>query len=385
MNDRKWIPLQQPWISDAEIKAVTSALVGGHLVGDGVICRRVEKAMEDLFGVKHVLLTTSCTHAMELAALSLGISQDDEVILPSFTMSSTATAVVLRGARPVFAEICPDTLTLDPEDVRRKITPRTRAIMPVHYAGVSCDMDKIMDIANEHGLYVIEDAAQGVDARYKGRYLGTIGHIGCYSFHATKNITCGEGGAFLTNDDEIARRAEVIREKGTNRSAFLRGEVDKYTWVSSGSSYVLSDLLASVLEAQLAKRSEIKSIRKAIWERYYDGLRPLAMEGMITLPSIPENRESNYHIFFFRVRTTEQSIALGSVLRAKGIGATFHYVPLHSSPFNRQLCGRFEDLPITEHLSATLLRLPLYPTMLPEQVEIVLTSVQDAIRHKINV
>lgn len=271
--------------------------------------------------------------------------------------------MVLRGAKPVFAEIKPDTLNIDPDDIRRRITPRTRAIMPVHYAGVGCDMDEIMAIAEKHGLYVVEDAAQGMDAKYKGRYLGTIGHIGCYSFHYTKNITCGEGGAFLTDDDEIARRAEIVREKGTNRSAFLRGEVDKYTWVSVGSSYVLADLLAAVLEAQLAKRTEIKAKRKEVWEQYYEGLKPLVVEGKVILPVILAGRESNYHIFFFRVADEDTRNTVLDGLRSEEIVATFHYVPLHSSPFGRRQLEFEDELPITENCSRTLVRLLIYPQL----------------------
>jgi dTDP-4-amino-4,6-dideoxygalactose transaminase len=371
------IPSNAPYIGIEEEEAVKKALVSGHLIGNGSICKRVERQMQEMFNAKHVLLTTSCTHAMEMAMLVLGIEPGDEVILPSFTFVSTANCVVLRGAQPVFAEIKPDTLNIDPDDIRRRITPRTRAIMPVHYAGVGCDMDKIMAIAEEHGLHVVEDAAQGVDAKYKERYLGTIGHIGCYSFHYTKNITCGEGGAFLTNDDEIARKAETIREKGTNRSAFLRGEVDKYTWVSAGSSYVLSDLLAAVLEAQLAKRAEIKAKRKAVWEQYYETLKPLAAEGKVMLLVIPTGRESNYHIFFFRVMDEEKRNAVLNGLRSEGIGATFHYIPLHSSPFGRQSVECAYDLPLTDGCSTTPVRLPLYPGILDEQVERIVQIVGD--------
>lgn len=243
-----------PAIGEPEIQAITRALTGGHLVGAGPISRRVEAQMTELFGVAHVLLTASCTAALEMAVMTLELGPGDEVILPSFTFVSTANCLVLRGVRPVFADICAEALNLDPADVEQRITPRTRAILPVHYADVSCDMDALQEIADQHGLAIIEDAAQGVDAKWRNRYLGTLGDIGCYSFHATKNLTCGEGGAFLTNNPALAHRAEIVREKGTNRSAFLRGEVDKYTWVAAGSSYILSDLLASLLESQLRRR-----------------------------------------------------------------------------------------------------------------------------------
>ena len=368
------IPLQRPWIGEEEQVAVAKALAEGQLIGGGAICKRVEQQIQEMFNVKHVMLTTSCTHALEIAMLVLDIGAGDEVILPSFTFASCANAVVLRGARPVFAEVCPDTLNIDPDDIRRRITSRTKAIMPVHYAGVGCDMDEIMAIAEEHDLYVVEDAAQGVDAKYKRRYLGTIGHIGCYSFHYTKNITCGEGGAFLTNDDAIAHRAEIIREKGTNRSAFLRGEVDKYTWVAAGSSYVLSDLLAAVLEVQLAKRAEIKSRHKAIWDRYHEALAPLAADGLLMLPVIPSDCETNYHLFFFRMPTPEQRDAVLHGLRAQGIGATFHYVPLHTAPFACHDLGLKDDLPLTNLYSDTLVRLPLFPHLSGEDVSRVIDA-----------
>ena len=371
------IPSNVPYIGIEEEEAVKKALVSGHLIGNGPICKRVERQMQEMFNVKYVLLTTSCTHALEMAMLALGIGDGDEVILPSFTFVSTANCVVLRGAKPVFAEIKPDTLNIDPDDIRRRVTSRTRAIMPVHYAGVGCDMDEIMAIAEEHGLYVVEDAAQVVDAKYMGRYLGTIGHIGCYSFHYTKNITCGEGGAFLTNDDEIARKAEIIREKGTNRSAFLRGEVDKYTWVSVGSSYVLSDLLAAVLEVQLTKLAGIKAKRKEVWEQYYEGLKPLMAEGKVILPIIPAGRESNYHIFSFQVADEDARNTMLDGLRSEGIGATFHYVPLHSSPFGREKLGCEDDLPLTDECSTTLVRLPLHPGILDEQVQRIVQIVGD--------
>jgi dTDP-4-amino-4,6-dideoxygalactose transaminase len=359
-----------PYLGSEEEVAVREAISSGHLIGNGEICRRVECQMQDIFDVGHVLLSTSCTHALEMAMLALDIGPGDEVILPSFTFASTANCVVLRGAKPVFAEIEPQTLNINPDDVRHRITSRTRAIIPVHYAGVGCNMDEIMAIAEEHGLYVVEDAAQGVDAKYGGRYLGTIGHIGCYSFHSTKNITCGEGGALLTGDDGIARRAEIIREKGTNRSAFLRGEVDKYNWVSVGSSYVLSDLLAAVLEAQLKKRSEIKSRRRAVWEHYHTRLSVLAATGKLVLPTIPVACEPNYHIFFFRVVDRETRAAMLEELRSEGIGATFHYIPLHSSPFGSRQLEKREALPVTDACSLTLVRLPIHPRVTRMEVDL---------------
>lgn len=371
------IPFCQPYVGVEEREAVAAALRQDVLHGDGPISHRVQEDLRDWLGVRHAFLTTSCTHAMEMAMIALSLEPGDEVIMPSFTFVSTANAIVLRGARPVFAEINPGTLNIDPEDVARKITSRTRVLMPVHYAGVACDMEALLKLAEEHDLYVVEDAAQGVDAYYKGRPLGTIGDIGCYSFHDTKNITCGEGGAFLTNDDEIARRAEIVREKGTNRSAFFRGEIDKYTWVSRGSSYIQSDLLAALLEAQLAKRKEIKAKRKQVWEAYYEALKPLVEEGEVELPVVPEYAKPNYHLFFFRVNTPEDRDELLKVLKEKGIQAAFHYVPLHSSPFGRETLGCTDNLPVTQHCSETLVRLPVYPQLV-DRVEEIAEEVRSA-------
>lgn len=373
------IPSTVPYIGPEEEEAVKGALASGHLTGNGPICKRVQRQMQEMFDVKHVLLTPSCTLALEMAMLVLGIGPGDEVIMPSFTFVSTANCVVLRGAKPVFAEIKPDTLNIDPDDIRRRITSHTKAIIPMHYAGVGCDMDAIMEIAAEHSLYVVEDAAQGVGALYKGQYLGTIGDIGCYSFHGTKNITCGEGGTFLTNDDELARKAEIIHEKGTNRAAFIRGQVDKYSWVSVGSSCVLSDLLAAVLEVQLARRAEIKARRKAVWEQYCEGLKPLAAEGKVILPIVPAGRESNYHIFFFRVADGDTRNAMLDGLRSKGIGATFHYIPLHSSPFGRGQLGCENGLPITEECSRTLVRLPIYPQLACDSLMLVCDAIAEVV------
>ena len=369
------VPSTVPYVGDEEEEAIKKALANGHLTGNGPICKRVQQQIQEMFEVKHVLLTPSCTAALEMAMLVLDVGPGDEVILPSFTFVSTANCIVLRGAKPVFAEIKPDTLNIDPKDIRRRITPRTKAIVPMHYAGVGCDMDAIIEIAEEHNLYVVEDAAQGVDALYKDQYLGTIGDIGCYSFHGTKNITCGEGGAFLTNDDELARRAEIAHEKGTNRAAFVRGQVDKYSWVSVGSSYVLSDLLAAVLEVQLGKREEIRIKRKVVWKRYYEELKPLSEEGKIILPVIPSGRESNYHIFFFRVKDEKRRNRLLDGLRDQGIGATFHYVPLHSSPYGQKRLDQEVGLPITVEGGRTLVRLPIWPGLTSESCRLVVATV----------
>jgi dTDP-4-amino-4,6-dideoxygalactose transaminase len=298
-----------------------------------------------------------------MSMLALGIGPGDEVILPSFTFPSTANAIVLRGAVPVFADVEESTLTLDPLDVARRVTPRTRAIMPVHYAGVACQMDGLLEIARTSELFVVEDAAQGFGATWRGEHLGTLGDVGCYSFHATKTVTCGEGGAFVTNDDEIAARAEIIREKGTNRAAFFRGEVDKYTWVGQGSSYVLSDVLAAVLEAQLGRMEAIEAARAEVYATYMEGLHPLADEGLLVLPYTPEHCVSNHHFFHLRVASEETRNRCLHELKKQKIRATFHYIPLHSSPQGRRGKECVEELPVTDRVSHTLIRLPTYPDL----------------------
>jgi dTDP-4-amino-4,6-dideoxygalactose transaminase len=364
------VSFNEPTTGATEADAVREALESGTIRGDGPVSQRVEEYLKEWLGIDHVFLTTSCTHALEMAMIALDIGPGDEVIMPSFNFVSSGNAVVLRGATPVFAEIKPDTLNVDPEDVADKITPQTKAIIPVHYAGVGCDMKALLSLAEQHDLYVVEDAAQAIDAYYEGHPLGTMGDIGCYSFHETKNITCGEGGAFLTDSEEIARKAELVREKGTNRSAFIRGEVDKYTWVSEGSSYIQSDVLASVLEAQLEKRNEIKRRRRIVWEAYHEALSPLADSQEVHLPPIPDGRRSNYHIFFFRVATPELRNQILDALKDHGIQATFHYIPLHSSPFGKRFVEPEQTLPITERCSKTLIRLPLYPQLVDDAEQV---------------
>jgi dTDP-4-amino-4,6-dideoxygalactose transaminase len=368
------IPLSIEAIGAEEEAALAEALRGRQITGNGPICHAVQRELQTIFGATHALLTPSCTSALEMAMLALEIGPGDEVILPSFTFVSTANCVMLRGATPIFADICPDTLNIDPVDVARRISKRTRAIIPVHYAGVACEMDALQRIADNYRIALVEDAAHAIDARYKGRYLGTLGDFGCYSFHATKNIVCGEGGALLTDNDALAAKAHIIHEKGTNRAAFLRGQVDKYSWVDVGSSYVLSDLLAAVLRVQLGKREAIRARRGAIWHRYCAGLRPLADQGLLALPVIPPECDSSYHIFFFRVGSTELRDRLLSELRNAGIGAAFHYVPLHSSPFGQSQGWHHDRLPVTDHCSSTLIRLPLYPSMTDRQVTYVLAK-----------
>ncbi|MDE4907336.1 dTDP-4-amino-4,6-dideoxygalactose transaminase [Methanogenium marinum] len=360
------IPFNRPYLTGNELSYIEDAIwlsqSGGHISGDGKYTKLVQQFFERCFGARMALLTTSGTSALELAFYLLNLKSGDEVILPSYTFPSTANAIILAGGTPVFADISPDTMNIDPGEIRRKITKKTRAICPVHYGGVSCDMDEIMDIADAHNLSVVEDAAQGVNARYKRKYLGTIGDFGCYSFHETKNYVCGEGGALLINTDDpkINERAEILREKGTNRSQFYRGEVDKYTWVDIGSSYLPSDILAALLYSQLEHLDEIQEKRLAVWHAYYDALKPLEEEGRIRLPVVPEYAEHNAHLFYVLFETETVRNEMMAKLKNQGIHAVFHYIPLHSSPMGRQYGCVKGDLPITEDVSGRLLRLPVF-------------------------
>jgi dTDP-4-amino-4,6-dideoxygalactose transaminase len=374
------IPFNKPSVVGSELIYVGLAVAGGHASGDGPFTKRAQAMLEKCLGAKRVLLTTSCTSALELAALLCDLQPGDEVIVPSYTFVSTANAFVLRGARPVFVDIRPDTLNIDERLIEQAITPRTRAIFPIHYAGVACEMDAIMDIANRHGLLVVEDAAQGVSARYKDRWLGTIGHLGCYSFHETKNISCGEGGALVINDPAMEDRAEILREKGTNRSQFIRGQVEKYSWVDVGSSYVLSDMLAAFLVGQIENIEKITRRRGEIFDRYSAILAPLVERGLIQIPVMPQHSTPNYHMFYVLTADIEERTALAAHLRAAGILAVFHYVPLHSSPFAQSLGVPQTNLPRTEELSARLLRLPMYFDLTDWEVEEVASMVLDFYR-----
>jgi dTDP-4-amino-4,6-dideoxygalactose transaminase len=351
---------------------------GGHISGDGKYTRLVQDFFQSRFGARKALMTTSCTTALELATYLLNLKSGDEVIVPSYTFSSTVNPVLLAGAKPVFADIQEDTLNIDPNEIRKKITPKTRAIYPVHYGGVSCAMDEIMEIAQDHDLKVVEDAAQGVNAKYKGKYLGTIGDFGCYSFHETKNYVCGEGGALLINSDDpkIIERAEIIREKGTNRSKFHRGEVDKYTWVDIGSSYLPSDLLAAFLYAQLEKLDEIQDLRMAVWDAYYSALKPFEERGILRLPVVPECARHNAHLFYVVLSHEQVRDRVMNSLKEKGIHAVFHYVPLHSSPLGLNMGNRKNDLPVTESISGRLLRLPMYANLRALELKKIITSIQ---------
>jgi len=375
------IPFNKPYITPKAIEYMKLVIDRGKISGDGQMCKDVEKELKRLYGMKHLLLTTSCSHALEIAMMLLDLQPGDEVILPSFTFVSTANAILRGGGRPVFCEINDRTCTIDVGDLRRRITGKTKAIIPVHYAGVAAEMDEIRALAREHDLRVVEDAAQGVNARYKGEWLGCIGDIGAYSFHDTKNFVMGEGGAFVTNDEALARKAEIIREKGTNRANFLRGEVDKYTWVDEGSSYIQSDVLAAILKSQLEIIAEIQSGRKRIHTLYMEGLRQLEQRERLRLPVIPAYCDSNYHIFYVLLRTEEERNNMLKKLKDAGIGATFHYVSLHSSPFALRSLGTSGlRLPVTERVSGTLLRLPIYPQLENAEVGYIIEQVHEILK-----
>ncbi len=343
-----------------ELDYVKKAIENKKICGDGEFTKLCNKWIEDKTSTKKALLTTSCTHALEMAAILCDIKEGDEVILPSYTFVSTADAFVSRGAKVVFVDIRPDTLNIDENLIEAAITDKTKAIVPVHYAGVSCEMDKIMEIAKKYNLFVVEDAAQGVTATYKGKQLGTIGDFGCYSFHETKNYSMGEGGALLIKDEKFVEQAEIIREKGTNRSKFFRGQIDKYTWVDFGSSYLPSDMNAAYLWAQFESIDKIFDDRMNTWNAYYNALKPLADEGKIELPFIPEHCGHNAHMFYIKAKDLEERSALIAFLKAKEIQTVFHYIPLHSAPAGIKY-GRFsgEDKYTTKE-SERLLRLPLY-------------------------
>jgi dTDP-4-amino-4,6-dideoxygalactose transaminase len=371
------IPFHIPFYGDDDIAALTSVLRAGTLVGDGPNTVRASGILRSLLGVRHVLLTTSCSHALELAMMALNLKPGDEVVVPSFTFVSTANAVLRERARCVFVDIRPDTLTMDLGDLERRITERTKAIIPVVYAGVSPAMDAVMDLARARGIRVVEDAAQGISATYKGRPAGTTGDMGCYSFHETKNYSTGEGGAFVTNDDTLAQRAEVIREKGTNRKQFLLGLVDKYTWVDTGSSFLPPDSMAALLVSQLDKRETIQKRRKEIHDRYNQGFTELARQGRITLLTIPDSVVSNHHIYYVLMENEALRNRALTFFREHGIGTTFHYLPLHVSPVGRSMGYHEGDFPVTESVSGRLLRLPIYPSLTGEQQADVIRTMQE--------
>ena len=370
------IPFNRPCQVGSEHAYIAEAMANGILAGDGPFTRRCHAILEEAVGVPKALLTTSCTHALEMSALLLDIKPGDEVIVPSFTFVTSINAFVLRGATPVFADIRPDTLNIDEAKIEQAITPRTRAIVVVHYAGVACEMDAIVAIASRHGIPVVEDNAHGLFGRYKGQQLGTFGALATQSFHETKNVTCGEGGALLINDLRLAERAEIIREKGTNRSRFFRGQVDKYSWIDLGSSYLPSELLAAYLCAQLEARDRIQARRQAIWQRYQAGLETWARDFEVTLPTIPAHCDQAYHMYYLLMPSLGHRQRFIAHLKAAGILSVFHYLPLHLSDMGRTWGGKEGDCPVTEDASDRLVRLPFYYDLTPDEQDRVIAAIE---------
>jgi len=375
------IPFNKPFIAGKELFYIAQAVIeNGHTAGDGPFTKKCNAWLEEHLGCRKALLTHSCTAALEMAAILADIQPGDEIIMPSFTFVSTANAFVLRGGVPVFVDIRPDTLNIDEGLIEAAVTPKTRAICPVHYAGVPCRMDAIMAIAQRNELLVIEDAAQALLSRQKERYMGTVGQMGCLSFHETKNIISGEGGALLINDPQLVGRAEIIREKGTNRSQFFRGQVDKYTWVDMGSSYLPSDIIAAFLFAQMENADQIVARRSRIFDLYLEGLRPLAEKGLVQLPCVLEDGQSNGHIFYLLTGSLEERTKLTAHLRKQGILAVFHYVPLHSSPAGIRYGRVSGSMKRTERAGDCLLRLPLYYEMTDREASSVINAIQEYYR-----
>lgn len=354
------IAFNVPTLAGNELSYLNQAIQAQHISGDGIFTKRASQLLEETLGVPKVMLTTSCTHALEMAAILLDIQPGDEVIVPSFTFVSTVNAFVLRGARPVFSDVRPDTLNMDERQLEALITPRTKAIVPVHYAGVGCEMDEICAIAERHNVAVVEDNAHGLYGKYKGRYLGTFGTFATQSFHETKNFSCGEGGALLINDRRYIEQAEIIREKGTNRSRFFRGQVDKYTWVDVGSSYLPSDMLAAYLFAQLEARDAIQQKRQAIWHYYQTHLQEWAEERQVQMPQVPTHCEQSYHMYYLLLPTLEERTAFIDHLKAQGIQSVFHYLPLHTAQMGNSFGWQTGDCPVTEAVSDQLVRLPFH-------------------------
>lgn len=377
MTDK--IQFNRPFMTGKELYYIAEAKFGNKLAGDGPFTKRCHKWLEHKSGCNKALLTHSCTAALEMAALLLDIEPGHEIIMPSYTFVSTANAFVLRGGVPVFVDIREDTLNLDERLIEAAITPRTRAIVPVHYAGVACEMDTIMAIANRHDLKVVEDAAQGVMASYKGRALGSIGDLGAYSFHETKNVISGEGGALLVNDPSFAMRAEIIREKGTDRSRFFRGEVDKYTWQEVGSSFLPGELIAAFLWAQLEEAERITNDRLTIWQRYHELLEPLEQKGLLRRPIVPEDRQHNAHMYYVLLAPEIDRQRVLSELKKNDIFSVFHYVPLHSSPGGKRYGRMHGELEVTIRQSERLVRLPLWVGLSAELQDRVVEVLRDAV------
>ena len=358
-----------------ELDYVTQAIQSGHISGDGAFTKKCHAILQEGLGVPRVLLTTSCTHALDMSAILLNINQGDEVIIPDFTFVSTVNAFVLRGAKPVFVDIRPDTLNLDEAKLEEAVTAHTKVIVPVHYAGVGCEMDAILEIAHRRNLKIVEDNAHGLFGKYKGKYLGTFGALASQSFHETKNFNCGEGGALLINDSELIDRAEIVREKGTNRSRFFRGQIDKYTWVDIGSSYLPSDILAAFLYGQLEQRERIQGHRKVLWDTYYMGLKDWAAKHDVQLPMIPEYCEQSYHMFQMLMPNLELRQKLIMYLRERGILSVFHYLPMHLSDMGRSFGGSVGDCPVTERVSDQLIRLPFHNVLTGTEQEEVMEAI----------
>ena len=378
MMIKKMLAFNKPCRTGNEQKYVLESIDSHHISGDGQFTKKCHQWFEEKLNCPKALLTTSCTHALEMSAILLDIQEGDEVIMPSYTFVSTANAFVLRGAKIVFVDIRPDTMNIDETKIEQAITGKTKAIVPVHYAGVGCEMDVIMDVACRHNLFVVEDAAQGMMSTYKGKALGTIGHLGTYSFHETKNYTsAGEGGLLIINDEKFINRAEIIREKGTNRSLFFRGAVDKYSWVDVGSSYLMNDVSAAYLWGNLEEADKINENRLASWNRYYDGLKSLEERGLIQLPTIPNTCVQNAHMFYVKVNDLETRTSLLEHLKKNDILAVFHYIPLHSAPTGLKF-GRFNDDDIyTTFESELLIRLPMYFGLTKESVKLICGVIND--------
>ena len=375
MNKIK-VDFNKPYVAKKELAYLKGAIKSDHISGDGEYTKKCHQYLENALGVKKALLTTSCTHALDMSAILLNLKPGDEVILPSFTFVSTVNAFILRGAKPVFADIRPDTLNIDEAKIESLINEHTKAIYVVHYAGVGCEMDRILEIAQKHHLFVVEDNAHGLFGKYRGKFLGTFGCMATQSFHETKNISCGEGGALLINDPAFIERAEIIREKGTNRSRFFRGQVDKYTWVDLGSSYLPSDILASILLSQFEEAQEIQRKRKQIWLNYQEGLADWARSNNVQLPFIPDHCEQSYHMFYLLLPSLEHRQDFISYLKNQKINAVFHYVPLHTSDMGKGFGYKVGDLPVTENVSDRLVRLPFYNDLKEKDQDYVIQTIQ---------
>jgi dTDP-4-amino-4,6-dideoxygalactose transaminase len=370
------IPFNKSFIVGKELFYIAQAVLSGHIAGDGMFTMKCQKLMENMLGAKKILLTNSCTSALEMAAILCEVGPGDEVIMPSFTFVSTANAFYIRGAKIIFVDIRPDTLNIDETKIKEVITDNTKVIVPVHYAGVSCNMDSVMEIAKNNNIDVVEDAAQGLYAKYHDKFLGTIGDIGTYSFHETKNYISGEGGAIVINNPIYIERAEIIREKGTNRKKFFRGEVDKYTWVDIGSSYLPSDIIAAFLYAQLENIEKINKRREDLYNYYYRGLIQLVNNGFIRLPFISRECKSNHHLFYILLNDVNTRDALMNYLKSKGILAVFHYIPLHLSKVGRTIGCDNRNLKVTERCSDCLLRLPFYYELTHEEQDEIIDNIK---------